>query len=109
MGIREGDPARCAKGLYGLIKGPRIWLVDNVFKTFRENGWDQAVTDPCLWRLFEPTPGGGQRLVALMLVHIDDFLLAGDEDSALWQEQREKIRQMWEWTDWETGSFKITG
>ena len=42
-------------------------------------------------------------------MHIDDFLLGGDESSPTFRKAEKALQDAWEWSPWETGSFRITG
>ena len=48
LGLKPGDPAEVAKAIYGLLRGPNLWLFGAVFTHLRENGWSHCYTDPCL-------------------------------------------------------------
>ena len=76
-----------------------------VFSHLREYGWSQCYTDPCLWCLFDEK----DQLVGETIVHIDDFLLGGGESSPTFLQKDKALLDAWEWSPWETGSFRITG
>ena len=111
LGIPRGKLASVRKGIYGLLKGPRLW-VEHVFRKLEKDGWEQCYLDPCTWKLYDPIltePDGRPLMVGLLSFHIDDFLLGGEEGNATWDRARESLREAWEWSEWESTSFKITG
>ena len=63
------------------------------------------VLEPCnmVFRDWQDRPRG------LCQWHVDDFLVAGKPDDPVFQEEFEAIRNMYEWSDWESGSFLQTG
>ena len=105
LGLKPGDPAEVAKAIYGLLRGPNLWVFGAVFTHLREHGWIQCYTDPCMWRLFDQD----DQLVGETIVHIDDFLLGGDESSSTFRKAEKALLDAWEWSPWETGSFRSTG
>ena len=39
LGLKPGGPAEVAKAIYGLLRGPNLWVFGAVFTHLRENGW----------------------------------------------------------------------
>ena len=71
------------KPLYGLASSPRHWAIarDSWFmKEFNQNGWSLRLClyEPCLYVFVSPA---GKPV--LMVIHVDDNLIAGPEDADL--------------------------
>ena len=92
LGLKPGDPAEVAKAIYGLLRGPNLWVFGAVFTHLRENGWRQYYTDPCLWCLFDEK----DQLVGETIVHIDDFLLGGGESSPIFRKAEKALQDAWD-------------
>ena len=84
LGITRGTTARLRKAGYGLVIAPKDW-VESVYDGMKEMGLMQCKTDPCVWKLVKETSKGPQ-LQALVLFHIDDFMLAGRKSEAGWEQ-----------------------
>ncbi len=82
LGIPPGMPARVCKGVYGLLKGPGLWVNhDGSFSTLL--GF-LGISLNCLycltWLLYEwqqKERHGGPKLVGLLAFYKDDFLITG--------------------------------
>ena len=75
-------PARLyeVKGnVYGLANAPRTWGL-HVIRTLLQSGWKQSSLDKMLFYRFAKFPNEKQPiLAAVLLVYVDDFLLAHDK------------------------------
>ena len=107
LGIHRGSPARLRKAGYGLVIAPKEW-VESVYAGLREMGLVQCKTEPCCWKLvtFED---GKPILKAIVLFHIDDFLLAGKLGEEAWERFKEVMRNRWKWSEWERDHLRMTG
>ena len=104
MGLPPGERVvRLLKPVYGLTTAPLDWYleVDRVLKAL---GGHKCVTDPCVWIFTE-----GEKLHGIIGAHVDDFLIAGEERSALWKRVVENLLAAFRWTPWEEKSFKQCG
>ena len=52
---------------------------------------------------------GGCRPIALLIVHVDDFLIFGNPEDQRFQQLRTGLLKLYEWQPWERGSFEQTG
>ena len=59
--------------------------------------------DRCLW-VFKNSAG-----TVIGRAHVDDFLIAGNHNDPEWMKIREKIKRMYAWSPWKTGSFTFAG
>ena len=107
LGIHRGSPARLRKAGYGLVIAPKEW-VESVYAGLREMGLEQCKTEPCCWKLVEFVDGK-PNLKALVLFHIDDFLLAGKLGEENWERFKEGMKNRWKWSEWERDHLRMTG
>ena len=91
LGVHRGSPARLRKAGYGLVIAPKEW-VESVYAGLREMGLEQCKTEPCGWKLVE-FENGKPILKALVLFHIDDFLLAGKLGEENWERFKEGMKK----------------
>ena len=104
LGLREGQAVQLLKSCYGLVSAPREWYND-VHKTLTSLGAERLVSDSCVWRVRDES---GQ-VVGLISSHVDDFLVAGQASSNVWQNFIHNFKKAYEWSPWESGSFKHCG
>ena len=71
-------------------------------------GFVQCKTDPCVWKLVKETSQGSQ-LQVLALFHIDDFMLAGRQGEAGWEEFQRRMHKEWKWFEWEQRHLRMAG
>ena len=96
------------KPVYGLSVAPRRWW-QQICKDLSRLKWRQAVTEPCMWLKHVTNTDGVEELVAIMIVHVDDFLIAGDHKDPRFLRIRAELKKLYTWQDWETWSFDQTG
>ena len=71
----EGCIARVLKGVFGLSDAPRQWYL-RLCRALHERGWERSPMDHACWMLWKPNRDG---LHGLVLSHVDDLLVGGDE------------------------------
>ena len=64
-------------------------------------------TDPCMWVL--DGEGKDDEPLGFIAAHVDDFLIAGDNNSPQWRASLEKFRQSFRWSPWEDTPFVHCG
>ena len=74
-GSLSGKTVRLEKALYGLRQSGLLWNELLVDKLVTRHGMEQCKTDPCVFRKFRDG-----RLVMIMVVHVDDMAVAGEDD-----------------------------
>ena len=79
--IGENEAVQVAKAAYGLVNAPLEWYRD-VNKTLTRLGMVQLKSDPCCWKLVKWAKGRPQ-LLGLICCHVDDIVLAGNENVLL--------------------------
>jgi hypothetical protein len=47
--------------------------------------------------------------IGVIGAHVDDFLIAGDEQNETWKRNIENVKASFRWTPWEEGKFKQCG
>ena len=62
-----------------------------------------------MWLRHVSGADGVQEFVAIMIVHVDDFLIAGDHKDTRFLRIRSEPKKLYTWQDWETWSFDQIG
>ncbi len=111
--IPSGTPAKVKKGIYGLLKWPKLG-VEHVMERFRQDGWVQNHLRSCTLKLYDHSKGditnsSRPRSVGLLSFRIDDFRLRGETSNDEWLAVRESLCQAWQWSDWKADDFKGAG
>ena len=83
------------KFCYGLIDAPRQWWL-TLQADLRKAGWKSCKLEPCMMTLWS-----GRRLVGILCYHVDDIMIAGEEQDQTYQEGLHTIRHLYEWGSWE--------
>ncbi|CAK0842079.1 unnamed protein product, partial [Prorocentrum cordatum] len=76
-----GRPAQILKmveSFYGLTTAPRAWWLD-IPRKLCDRGWRPLRADQCAWTLLD----SNNQLKGIIGVHVDDFIIGGDETSKL--------------------------
>ena len=107
MHLQDGEAVQIAKACYGLVNAPAEWYRD-VNKTLVSLGMTQLKTEPCAWR-FVKWKGGVPQLMGIIAAHVDDFVIAGDEQDAEWTEIVNRFHQSYRWSPWEVVSYNHCG
>ena len=113
FGSEAGDQRvlRVREAFYGLAHAPRKWW-ERCVQTMKDGQWHQLLGDKCCFALYEPETGGnGQppKLVGLAGLHVDDFLLAGDETSQFFVTREKMLNEAFRWGRWNTNDFEFAG
>ena len=105
MNCGPKDTVRLLRAAYGLVSAPREWYrdVDKIATT--TCGMHRLVCEPCLW-VCKDEHGKVQGAVAS---HVDDFIVTGNEDNALWHETLQKFHQALNWSPWEPDPYLHCG
>ena len=97
FGIGKDEYLQVLKPAYGSIHAPRMWW-QRVKKDLAAMGVTAMEIEPCLWGLYDQD----RRLLGQVLVHVDDFLFAGNDDHPSWKNFLEDIKSRYEWGEWHT-------
>ena len=94
-GEARDDVVQAVKGLFGLAESPRLWYME-VSQYLRSLGFKELITLRCVFAAYREG-----KLIALVSVHVDDFLGAGTADAEeLWQ----KLRDRYTFGKWQQAS-----
>ncbi|CAK9113409.1 unnamed protein product, partial [Durusdinium trenchii] len=72
-------------------------------------GFVQSKTDPCLWLFFQEEEDGSRNTLGFVCSHVDDFLVAGDEQSSAWTDAVTSFYQSFRWSPWECNAYTHCG
>lgn len=109
LNIPEHQAVQIVRSCYGLVNAPASWF-SCVNETLKSLGMIQSVTDPCLWILFGDQVSEDRReVLGIICSHVDDFLLAGNEESEQWVDLLQSFHQRFKWSPWEHGEFVHCG
>ncbi|CAK0828671.1 unnamed protein product, partial [Prorocentrum cordatum] len=61
--------------------------------------------EPCVWVI----RGDGGKLIGMVIVHVDDMMIAGGPTSKFPLQKRSEIQRAFEWTPWESKAFVQRG
>ncbi|CAK0890820.1 unnamed protein product [Prorocentrum cordatum] len=93
---RQGiDPARLLRCRFVLT-----WKKDTL-KTLQ---LEVIQCEPCVWVIRD-----GTKLVGMVILHVDDMMIAGDHHNSAFLKKRQQIQQAFEWTPWESRAFVQCG
>ena len=67
--------------------------------------WRTLTTEPCFWVM---TSVSGQ-IEGLAVAYVDDFMVAIHEESSVGQRHFSDVKALYEWGEWESGSFTQCG
>ena len=89
--LRPEELVVLSRACYGLIDAPRRWWKALVHD---QQGlkWRCCHHEPCLMALHD-----GKELIGLVCFHVDDVMVAGNENNPRWLEMRERIAALYEW------------
>ena len=102
---------RVREAFYGLAHAPRKWW-ERCVKTMVNGGWRQLLSDKCCFALYEPESMDGNqnpRLVGVAGLHVDDFLLCGDEVSEHFRSRERLLNEAFRWGRWNENNFEFAG
>ena len=85
------------KPVYGQLDAPRRWYLEAV-RRLTSLGWKQHYLDPCAFLLFDPDA----KLVAMLCLHVDDMLAAGDPNSKTYVDAEAALRKAFDFRTFET-------
>ena len=105
LGVSPGWAIQVVGAFYGLTIAPRLfWL--NTDDYMRRRGGMTHPCEKCVWIFLSKDQ---KRVIGRIGAHVDDFLICGSETDKEWQQVRESIRQMYEWSPWQKGNFTFAG
>ena len=105
--VPQGQAVKMLKAAYGLVSAPREWFLE-VNKVATEScKLRQLKSDPCMWVLDGHGPEAEPR--GFITSHVDDFLIAGDDNDPEWQACLSTFKAAFRWSPWENTPFQHCG
>ena len=98
-------PLRVSRAFYGLVQAPRCWFND-VSRRMLAQGWKTVLADRCLFVLYDDDTGD---VIAIAGIHVDDFLIGGDEDHPKYQQAFKQLVDTYKWGKWQEGEIDFAG
>ena len=107
FGAKPGDPRalRVLRAFYGLVHAPRAWF-SSVTNILRKIGWKPLLGDRCLF-ILEETINDKKTICGICGVHVDDFLIAGKEESTTYHNAEEQLKAEFRFGKWSLASDGI--
>ena len=96
-------PLKITRAFYGLVHAPRKWF-KHVVKTMTSHGWQQLISDRCVFIMMQDN-----QLIGIAGIHVDDFLIGGQEDNQQFQEALSKLQGAYRWGKWSEVEFEFAG
>ena len=103
FGAKDGDGMALKEAFYGLCHAPRKWW-ERCVQVMTSLGWRQMKGDKCLFTLTE-----NETLVGIAGLHVDDFLIAGKDDSKAFKDSEEALLKTFRWGKWQQDEFEFAG
>ena len=100
LGLEHHQCVRLRKSVCGSTDAPGAWW-ERVETDMNELGWRTLTTEPCFWVM---TSVSG-RIEGLAVAYVDDFMVAIHEESPVGQRHLSEVKALYEWGEWESGSF----
>ena len=104
LGVPQGEAVRLVKAAYGLASAPRSWFLDVAEVLRGKCGLRQLKSDACTWIMDSP-----RGPIGAISLHVDDFLICGEEAEPAWQEVLRVLKGSFRWSDWENTPFVHCG
>ncbi|CAE7943401.1 RE2 [Symbiodinium necroappetens] len=107
MNIPPGEAIQLVKAAYGLVNAPAEWY-KSVHATLSRLGFQRLRTEPCCWRLTRYV-AGKPVLLGVVVAHVDDFILAGNENDEMWLQAVRDFHSTYRWSPWECRDYPHCG
>ena len=104
LGLEHHQCVKLRKSVCGLIDAPRAWW-ERVETDMNKLKWRTLTFEPCFWVM---TSVSG-RIEGLAVAYVDDFMVAIHEESPVSQRHFSDVKALYEWGEWESGSFTQCG
>ncbi|CAK0829538.1 unnamed protein product [Prorocentrum cordatum] len=102
-GMKDDDVLQFLKPMYGFVHAPRKWWL-HFQDTLRTLKLEIVQCEPCVWVIRV-----GNKMVGMVILHVDDMMIAGDHNNSTFLKKRQEIQQAFEWTPWESRAFVQCG
>ena len=89
------------KSAYGLADAPLLWY-EEAKKRLLAGGWKVHPLDQCCFLLSEWSKEKRKEVLAgMLIIHVDDILMTGDEKSEKYKNARKHMKQNFNFGKWE--------
>ena len=107
FGAENGEEIilKLTKAFYGLVHAPRKWH-ESVVEALLLGGWTQTKADRCLFCMFDDQ---AHELIALAGMHVDDFLICGQEDHPKYVAAKANLQSKFKFGKWCEAEFDFAG
>ena len=107
FGAEPGEETvlKLTKAFYGLVHAPRKWH-ESVVEVLLQTCWKQTKVDRCLFCLYDDET---QELIALVGIHVDDFLICGQPGHKKYEEAKQKLQAKFKFGKWCDTDFEFAG
>ncbi|CAK0889332.1 unnamed protein product [Prorocentrum cordatum] len=103
FGMKDDDVLQFLKTMYGFVHAPRKWWLH--FKdTLKTLKLEIVQCEPCVGVIRD-----GSKMVGMVILRVDDMMIAGDHNNSAFLKKRQEIQQAFEWTPWESRAFVQCG
>ena len=103
FGMTKDEVLQFLKPMYGFVHAPRKWW-KHFCSRMQTLGLEIVQCEPCVWVIREKG-----RLHGMLILHVDDMLIAGSWKDAIYMDWRRRIHNAFEWTPWENTHFVQCG
>eukprot|EP00439_Symbiodinium_sp_Y106_P027544 s2166_g3.t1 len=109
MKIPAGNLVQVRKAAYGLVNAPAEFF-RAINGALKELGFQQMRTEPCGWVFKVQDPQTKEfKTAGVICSHVDDFIIAGNEQCPEWHRALEGFFEKFRWSPWEFGAFSHCG
>ena len=109
MKIPAGNLVQVRKEAYGLVNAPAEFF-RAINGALKELGFQQMRAEPCGWVFKVQDPQTKEfKTAGVICSHVDDFIIAGNEQCPEWHRALEGFFEKFRWSPWEFGAFSHCG
>ena len=90
------------KSAYGLADAPLLWYQE-ADRRLRSGGWEKHPIDQCCYLLSEKEGKATEKrkLIALIILHVDDLLITGEKSNRLFQQAMTELKKKFNFGKWD--------
>ena len=99
MNIPAGTVTKMKRACYGVVDAPLEWY-RTVSEFLEKLGFERQWSDACSW-----VKRKNGQLLGVIAGHVDDFLFTGNEEDPEWQDLIRRIKEKFNWGDWDKDVF----
>ena len=89
------------KSAYGLADAPLLWYQE-ADRRLKSGGWVRHPIDQCCYLLSEKNKkDSSQRLIAMIILHVDDLLITGEKDNQVFKQALFDLKKKFNFGKWD--------